>query len=159
MAGRRDKKSYDNFKGNGYAQVAISTTVRLDRQSSMLVALGYTAGNAYFEAFKRHCQHGIHAGLLLLEGGQGVPCILLPRTVWVWTVKHGVCGPSPADRSACERVPRAQDVYKTAEAIRAAGGAVTKEPGPLPGLVRLCLRLACMVLFLIALLMHSFLRV
>ncbi len=40
MAGRRDKKSYDNFKGNGYAQVAISTTVRLDRQSSMLVALG-----------------------------------------------------------------------------------------------------------------------
>jgi len=39
MAGRRDKKSYDNFKGNGYAQVAISTTVRLDRQSSMLVAL------------------------------------------------------------------------------------------------------------------------
>lgn len=28
-----------------------------------------------------------------------------------------------------------QDVYKTAEAIRAAGGKITKEPGPLPGLV------------------------
>ncbi len=61
-----------------------------------------------------------------------------------------------AHASACRR---AQDVYKTAEAIRAAGGAVTKEPGPLPGLVRLCLRLACMVLFLIALIMDSFLRV
>ncbi|KAK9836940.1 hypothetical protein WJX81_001344 [Elliptochloris bilobata] len=47
-----DKKSYDNFKGNAYAQVAISTT----------------------------------------------------------------------------------DVYKTAEAIRAAGGTITREPGPLPGL-------------------------
>lgn len=31
-----------------------------------------------------------------------------------------------------------QDVYKTAEAIRAAGGTITKEPGPLPGLVSTC---------------------
>ena len=27
-----------------------------------------------------------------------------------------------------------QDVYKTAEAIKAAGGKITREPGPLPGL-------------------------
>ena len=27
-----------------------------------------------------------------------------------------------------------QDVYKTAEAIKEAGGKVTREPGPLPGL-------------------------
>ena len=27
-----------------------------------------------------------------------------------------------------------QDVYKTAEDIKAAGGKVTREPGPLPGL-------------------------
>ena len=27
-----------------------------------------------------------------------------------------------------------QDVYKTADAIKAAGGKLTKEPGPLPGL-------------------------
>lgn len=29
-------------------------------------------------------------------------------------------------------------MYKTAEAIRAAGGTITKEPGPLPGLVSTC---------------------
>lgn len=29
---------------------------------------------------------------------------------------------------------RAQDVYKSAEQIRAAGGKITKEPGPLPGI-------------------------
>ena len=28
----------------------------------------------------------------------------------------------------------AQDVYKTAEQIKAAGGKITREPGPLPGI-------------------------
>ena len=35
---RRDKKSYDNMQGNGYAQVAISTTVRLAVSSKCLCA-------------------------------------------------------------------------------------------------------------------------
>ena len=39
-----------------------------------------------------------------------------------------------------------QDVYKTAEAIRAAGGKITKEPGPLPGLVGAPSLQACLLM-------------
>ncbi len=91
VAGRRDKKSYDNFKGNGYAQVAISTTVRLDRQSSMLVALGVVQAVHVWRLPSKHCQHGLKAGSLLPKGGQRVPCRALLSTVWVCTVKHRVC--------------------------------------------------------------------
>ena len=71
----RGEQKYENFAGDAYAQVAISTNV-----------------------------------------WPLVPCC-------------PVAGYMTSDQPGAQ-----QDVYKTAEAVKAAGGKITREPGPLPGM-------------------------
>lgn len=55
-------------------------------------------------------------------------------TVVELTYNYGVSSYANKGNAYAQVALSTRDVYKTAEAIRAAGGTITREPGPLPGL-------------------------
>ena len=101
----RGKTEYDNFMGTGYAQVAISTKVRSLR--TCLSAL---------------------SSQMIIDIMRGLSWSSSPPPV------HWHCCRPSRLVTASPSQGLVQDVYKTAEQIRASGGKITKEPGPLPGL-------------------------
>ena len=51
-----------------------------------------------------------------------------------WLPPQPFCSHPRASPALPPAFQPAQDVYKTAEQVKAAGGKVTREPGPVPGL-------------------------
>lgn len=116
------KTSYS--KGNAYAQVAISTQVR---------GGGGGAGAA----------GGAVQGACLRQGAVPLPArYRLPaprlRAASLLAAPESLHRPFPLllreHRNPTQPNPHPQDVYKTADQIKAAGGTVTREPGPVPGI-------------------------
>jgi len=66
------------------------------------------------------CMLGYRSGPMLLQQAYQGGCCNLASSNCSTRMNMVVCTP--------------QDVYKTAESIKAAGGKVTREPGPLPGM-------------------------
>ena len=141
----RDTKSYDNMLGSGYAQVAISTTVRVPRTQPYIIrSRAASCGEkttsciacfppcATSRSLRMHCCASMRE-CYLADFHNAFPAKqYLQRRLQQHSVDIRMV---TVDHIEWAILGVLQDVYKTAEAIRAAGGKITREPGPLPGLV------------------------
>lgn len=125
----RGKTEYENFHGNAYAQVAISTKVGWQPRSQHSSCIAMSIVRTLSSSSSSSTPTTISRSCIVQCSGGSVPYEV--QNIPVPVSERAKRSSARADRGGCVGV---QDVYKSAEQIKAAGGKITREPGPIPGI-------------------------
>ncbi len=126
-------ESYE--RGNAYAQVAISTKVRgwVHGRVGVLASMGgwEVGGVGGVKRDRDAWDMGWQPPMMACIPERDIPIVIDPSSLLNGSKRSThISPPTPSPHST----DPLQDVYKTAEQIKAAGGTVTRDPGPVPGI-------------------------